>query len=238
MSDDAELLAAAAVALNRHADVLRDLGSLFAEAGHELYLVGGTGARRAAWPAPASRDMDLISPPTPGPRRFSGSCGRGPTRCGTPASSTAPSARQEATTASRSPRSAPTPTTRCHATRRCGSATASTTIWCAATSPSTRWRCGSRPTVRANSSTRWAVWRRCAPACWTPRRAGGVVRRRPAADAAGGAVRLAARLHRRSAGAGGDGCDGGPTRAASPPNGWPPSWTSCCWARTRSPAST
>ena len=41
MSDDAELLAAAAVALNRRANVLRDLGSLFAEAGHELYLVGG-----------------------------------------------------------------------------------------------------------------------------------------------------------------------------------------------------
>jgi poly(A) polymerase len=41
VSDHAELLAAAAVALNRRADVLRDLGSLFAEAGHELYLVGG-----------------------------------------------------------------------------------------------------------------------------------------------------------------------------------------------------
>ena len=41
-SDDAELLAAAAVALNRHADVLRELGSLFAKAGHELYLVGGS----------------------------------------------------------------------------------------------------------------------------------------------------------------------------------------------------
>ena len=39
---DAELLARAAVALNRHADVLRDLGAVFAEAGHELYLVGGS----------------------------------------------------------------------------------------------------------------------------------------------------------------------------------------------------
>ncbi len=39
---DAELLAAAQVALNRHADVLRDLGTLFAGAGHELYLVGGS----------------------------------------------------------------------------------------------------------------------------------------------------------------------------------------------------
>ena len=42
MSDNAELLAAAQVALNQHADVLRDLGRLFAGAGHELYLVGGS----------------------------------------------------------------------------------------------------------------------------------------------------------------------------------------------------
>jgi poly(A) polymerase len=41
-TDDAELLAAAAVALNRHADVLRELGSRFVKAGHELYLVGGS----------------------------------------------------------------------------------------------------------------------------------------------------------------------------------------------------
>lgn len=39
---DAEQLAAAAVALNRHADVLGAAGRLFAEAGHELYLVGGS----------------------------------------------------------------------------------------------------------------------------------------------------------------------------------------------------
>jgi poly(A) polymerase len=39
---DAELLTAAAVALNRHADLLRELGSMFAAAGYELYLVGGS----------------------------------------------------------------------------------------------------------------------------------------------------------------------------------------------------
>ena len=39
---DADLLTAAAVALNSHADVLRGLGALFADAGHELYLVGGS----------------------------------------------------------------------------------------------------------------------------------------------------------------------------------------------------
>ncbi|HZC90726.1 MAG TPA: CCA tRNA nucleotidyltransferase [Mycobacterium sp.] len=41
-AQDAELLAAAAVTLNRHAAVLRELGALFAGAGHQLYLVGGS----------------------------------------------------------------------------------------------------------------------------------------------------------------------------------------------------
>lgn len=39
---DADLLTAAAVALNRHAAVLGELGSAFADAGHDLYLVGGS----------------------------------------------------------------------------------------------------------------------------------------------------------------------------------------------------
>jgi len=42
VSDNAELLVAAQVALNQYADILRDLGRLFADAGHELYLVGGS----------------------------------------------------------------------------------------------------------------------------------------------------------------------------------------------------
>lgn len=41
-TEDAELLARAAVALNQQGDLLRELGSLFAAAGHELYLVGGS----------------------------------------------------------------------------------------------------------------------------------------------------------------------------------------------------
>ncbi|MCV7398614.1 CCA tRNA nucleotidyltransferase [Mycobacterium fragae] len=41
-AQDADLLAAAAVALNRHAQVLRELGEMFAAAGHDLYLVGGS----------------------------------------------------------------------------------------------------------------------------------------------------------------------------------------------------
>ncbi len=39
---DAELLARAAVALNRDGEVLRDIGTVFAAAGHTLYLVGGS----------------------------------------------------------------------------------------------------------------------------------------------------------------------------------------------------
>ncbi|GFG73781.1 CCA tRNA nucleotidyltransferase [Mycobacterium botniense] len=41
-AQDCDLLTTAAVALNRHADLLRELGSAFAAAGHELYLVGGS----------------------------------------------------------------------------------------------------------------------------------------------------------------------------------------------------
>ncbi len=40
-AEDVESLTAAAVALNRHADVLRELGEPFAAAGRDLYLVGG-----------------------------------------------------------------------------------------------------------------------------------------------------------------------------------------------------
>jgi poly(A) polymerase len=39
---DVELLAAAFVALKQHGDLLRDVGAVFAAAGHDLYLVGGS----------------------------------------------------------------------------------------------------------------------------------------------------------------------------------------------------
>jgi poly(A) polymerase len=39
---DAELLASAQVALNQHRSLFADLGRVFADAGHELYLVGGS----------------------------------------------------------------------------------------------------------------------------------------------------------------------------------------------------
>ncbi|MGD9517724.1 MAG: CCA tRNA nucleotidyltransferase, partial [Mycolicibacterium sp.] len=41
-TSDSELLAAAQVALNVHGGVLRELGRLFADHGHQLYLVGGS----------------------------------------------------------------------------------------------------------------------------------------------------------------------------------------------------
>ena len=60
---DAELLTAAAVALNRHADVLRGLGGLFAAAGHELYLVGGS-VRDAVLQRPIT-DLDFATDARP-----------------------------------------------------------------------------------------------------------------------------------------------------------------------------
>ena len=39
---DAELLASAQVALNQHGAVLGELGRIFADASHQLYLVGGS----------------------------------------------------------------------------------------------------------------------------------------------------------------------------------------------------
>ncbi len=62
-AQDAELLTAAAVALNRHADVLRELGGLFAAAGHELYLVGGS-VRDAVLQRPIT-DLDFATDARP-----------------------------------------------------------------------------------------------------------------------------------------------------------------------------
>ena len=66
VSDNAELLAAAQVALNQHADVLGELGTLFADAGHELYLVGGP-VRDALLGrfARGERDMDFTTDARP-----------------------------------------------------------------------------------------------------------------------------------------------------------------------------
>ena len=60
---DTELLAGAAVALNRQADILRDLGRLFADAGHQLYLVGGS--VRDALIGRLSTDLDFTTDARP-----------------------------------------------------------------------------------------------------------------------------------------------------------------------------
>jgi poly(A) polymerase len=60
---DAELLAAAQVALNRHADVVRDIGGVFARAGHELYLVGGS--VRDALLGRLGNDLDFTTDASP-----------------------------------------------------------------------------------------------------------------------------------------------------------------------------
>ena len=72
---------------------------------------------------------------------------------------------------------------------------ASRATWCAATSPSTRWRCACRERVLVDPSggVEDLIARRITHAG----RTGAVLRRRPAADAAGRPVRLPARVHRR-----------------------------------------
>jgi len=60
---DADLLTTAAVALNRHAELLRSLGAMFAEAGQEIYLVGGS-VRDALLGRP-SPDLDFTTDARP-----------------------------------------------------------------------------------------------------------------------------------------------------------------------------
>jgi len=62
-TQDADLLTAAAVALNRHADLLRELGAMFAAAGQELYLVGGS--VRDALMGRLSPDLDFATSARP-----------------------------------------------------------------------------------------------------------------------------------------------------------------------------
>lgn len=62
-AQDAELLTAAAVALNRHAPMLAELGSAFEGAGHQLYLVGGS--VRDALLGRLSHDLDFTTDARP-----------------------------------------------------------------------------------------------------------------------------------------------------------------------------
>jgi poly(A) polymerase len=62
-AEDGELLTAAAVALNQHAPVLREIGAAFDAAGHELYLVGGS--VRDAFLGRLSPDLDFTTDARP-----------------------------------------------------------------------------------------------------------------------------------------------------------------------------
>jgi poly(A) polymerase len=62
-AQDADLLTAAAVALNAHADLLREVGSAFEAAGHQLYLVGGS--VRDALLGRLSPDLDFTTDARP-----------------------------------------------------------------------------------------------------------------------------------------------------------------------------
>ena len=64
-ASDAELLAVAQVALNRHADVLRALGDVFAAAGRELYLVGGSVRDAILGRLAAGADLDFATDARP-----------------------------------------------------------------------------------------------------------------------------------------------------------------------------
>ncbi|OBF89708.1 CCA tRNA nucleotidyltransferase [Mycobacterium sp. 852002-51163_SCH5372311] len=60
LAQDAELLTKAAVALNQHSSVLRELGAAFDAAGHQLYLVGGS-VRDALLGRLNSPDLDFTT---------------------------------------------------------------------------------------------------------------------------------------------------------------------------------
>lgn len=63
-AQDAELLTAAAVALNKHAPMLRELGSAFEAAGHDIYLVGGS-VRDALLGRLSPADLDFTTDARP-----------------------------------------------------------------------------------------------------------------------------------------------------------------------------
>lgn len=64
VEQDAELLTAAAVTLHQHSAVLREVGSAFSAAGHELYLVGGS-VRDAVLGRLGSPDLDFTTDARP-----------------------------------------------------------------------------------------------------------------------------------------------------------------------------
>ncbi len=65
ITEDAELLARAAVALNQQGGLLRELGGLFAAEGHELYLVGGSVRDAVLGRLSSEADLDFTTDARP-----------------------------------------------------------------------------------------------------------------------------------------------------------------------------
>ena len=208
-----------------------ELGRRFAAAGHELHLVGGSVRdallRQAGGTGCRRPRLHHRRPPRAGPRR-SQRLGRPP---GTPASTSARSARRSAAAAWRSPLSAPTCTTGSPATPTSPSVTRWPTTCSAAISRSTRWPC--RWPGRTVTDPFGGLATSSPAAADTPARAGGVVRGRPAADAAGRPVRRPARVHPGAGVVDGDDGDGRRARPDHRRSGCRPSCSKLIRTRPR-----
>ena len=178
--------------LLRVSPVADELGRRFAEAGHELHLVGGS--VRDALLGRLGDDLDFCTDAPP--RRDPAASSRaGPRRSGRPAGSSAPSARSATGSGWRSPPTAPRRTTGSAATR-----------WC---EYGTNLHDDLRPArLHINAMAVSLPGHEftdpfgglddlAARVIRTPGTPGAVVRRRPAADAAGRPVRRPAALRRR-----------------------------------------
>ncbi len=141
--------------------LLTELGELFNAEGHELALVGGPvrdaflGRSRRTWTSPPVRPLSRPSASSPD----------GATPTGTSGATSGRSAPAVEPPPSRSPPTGLTPTTGRPASRSSPSGTTSRTTWFAATSPSTRWRCGC---PRWSSWTRMPGWRTWRSGCCAP----------------------------------------------------------------------
>ena len=186
--------------------LLDELAERFAAAGHSLALVGGS-VRDALLGRPAP-DLDFTTDARP--EEVRDLLRAGPTRWWEVGIAFGTVGARKGGTCSRSRPTAPRSTATTRASPRCPTATPSRTTCAAATSPSTRWpwRCRRRRFVDPHGGLRRPGRRAAAH----PGHAGGLVRRRPAADDAGRPVRRPARLRGRPGGRRGDDGDGRPDR--------------------------
>ena len=187
-TQDAELLARAAVALNRQGEVLPELGALFAAAGHELYLVGGSVRDAVLGRLTTQADLDFTTDARPEVvqrlvRSWADALWDTGIEYGTVGVGRA-GRRLEITTfradsydqVSRNPQV------------RYGERLDDDLVRRDFTVNAMAVRItGEGP---GSSSIRWVGWPHCGGGSWTPRRRRRSPRRRPVADAAGRAVRL------------------------------------------------